>query len=130
MVEIKLRWRIKRTTKNGKEYPIYYISVPMRSAVFLMDFDPWLDPVNKVIVLRPKQNYIQYITAENTFELRLRWRIKFTKKNGKKFPLYYISIPGKSAVFLLDREPYLDPVNKVIIFKPKQQNNTQNNQSQ
>ena len=122
MVEIKLRWRIKRTTKKGKEYPIYYISIPGRSAVFLLDYEPYLDPVNKVIILRPKQNTTQYITTENTFEIKLRWRIKSTKKNGKRFPLYYISIPGRSAVFLIDYEPYLDPINKVIIFKPKQNN--------
>jgi len=63
-------------------------------------------------------------------ELKLRWRIKTTKKNGKVYPIYYISVPGRSAIFLLDYEPYLDPVNKVIVFKPKQtstqQNNTQN----
>ncbi len=57
MVEIKLRWRIKSTKKNGKVYPLYYISVPGRSAVFLVDdYDPFLDPQNKVIVFKPKQN--------------------------------------------------------------------------
>ena len=63
-------------------------------------------------------------------EIKLRWRIKRTTKKGKEYPIYYISVPGRSAVFLLDLEPWLDPVNKVIVFKPKQQNNTQNNQSQ
>jgi hypothetical protein len=61
-------------------------------------------------------------------EIKLRWRIKTTKKNGKVYPIYYISIPGRSAVFLLQYEPYLDPENKVIVFKPKQ--NTQNQQPQ
>jgi hypothetical protein len=57
MVETKLRWRIKSTKKNGKVYPLYYISVPGRSAVFLVDdYDPFLDPQNKVIVFKPKQN--------------------------------------------------------------------------
>ena len=62
-------------------------------------------------------------------EIKLRWRIKSTKKNGKVYPLYYISVPGRSAVFLLDYEPFLDPQNKVIIFKPKQ-NQSQQPQSQ
>jgi len=38
-------------------------------------------------------------------------------------------VPGRSAVFLLDYEPYLDPTNKVIVFRPKQ-NNTQSQQPQ
>ena len=61
-------------------------------------------------------------------EIKLRWRIKSTKKNGKVYPLYYISVPGKSAVFLADDyDPFLDPQNKVIVFKPKpKQNNTKN----
>ena len=61
-------------------------------------------------------------------EIKLRWRIKSTKKNGKVYPLYYISVPGKSAVFLVDDyDPFLDTQNKVIIFKPKpKQNNIQN----
>ena len=60
-------------------------------------------------------------------EIKLRWRIKSTKKNGKVYPLYYISVPGKSAVFLVDDyDPFLDTQNKVIVFKPKpKQNNTQ-----
>lgn len=62
-------------------------------------------------------------------EVKLKWRIKTTKKNGKIYPIYYISVPGKSAVFLLDYEPFLDPQNKVIIFKPKQ-NQSQQPQSQ
>jgi len=52
-------------------------------------------------------------------EIKLRWRIKTTKKNGKVYPLYYISIPGRSAVFLLGYDPILDPESKTIIFKPK-----------
>ncbi len=52
-------------------------------------------------------------------EIKLRWRVKTTKKNGKTYPLYYISVPGRSAVFLLDYEPYLDPESKTRIFKPK-----------
>jgi len=62
-------------------------------------------------------------------EIKLKWRIKSTKKGGKIYPIYYISVPGKSAVFLLDYEPYLDPQNKVIFFKPKQ-NQSQQPQSQ
>jgi hypothetical protein len=63
-------------------------------------------------------------------EIKLRWRIKTTKKNGKTYPIYYISVPSHSAVFLLDYEPYLDPQNKVIFFKPKQNNQSQQPQSQ
>jgi len=62
-------------------------------------------------------------------EIKLRWRVKTTKKNGKVYPLYYISIPGRSAVFLTKYDPYLDPESKTIIFKPKQ-NNTQTQQPQ
>jgi len=62
-------------------------------------------------------------------EVKLKWRIKTTKKNGKIYPIYYISVPGKSAVFLLDYEPYLDPQKKIIFFRPKQ-NQSQQPQSQ
>ena len=62
-------------------------------------------------------------------EIKLRWRIKTTKKNGKIYPIYYVSVPGKSAVFLLDYEPYLDPQKKIIFFRPKQ-NQSQQPQSQ
>jgi len=59
-------------------------------------------------------------------EIKLRWRIKSTKKNGKVYPLYYITVPGKSAVFLADEyDPVLDTQNKVIVFKPKPKQNTQ-----
>jgi hypothetical protein len=123
MVEIKLRWRIKYTKKYGKTYPVCYISVPSRSAIFLLDHEPVLDPTNKVIIFKPKQSD----TKQNN-EVRLKWRIKHTKKDAKIYPLYYISVPYRSAIFLLDHEPVLDPVNKVIIFKPKQ--NTQQNSTQ
>ncbi len=63
-------------------------------------------------------------------EIKLRWRIKHTSKNGKIYPVCYISVPYKSAIFLLDHEPVLDPVNKVIVFRPKQQNNAQQNNTQ
>jgi len=62
-------------------------------------------------------------------EVKLKWRIKTTKKNGKIYPIYYVSVPGKSAVFLLDYEPYLDPQKKIIFFRPKQ-NQSQQPQSQ
>jgi len=120
MAEIKLRWRIKYTNKNGKIYPICYISVPYRSAIFLLDHEPFLDPANKVIILRPKND----IKQNNG--IRLKWRIKSTRKGDRIYPLYYISVPYRSAIFLLDHEPFLDPINKVIVFRPKQQNNVQN----
>lgn len=117
MVEmIGLKWRIKSAKKNGKQYHLHYISVPGRSAVFLIDYEPYLDPVNKLIAFKPKQN-----NAQSQGKLiRLRWRIKSTKKNGKEYRIYYISIPITSALFLLDYDPYLDPQNKLIVFKPKQ----------
>jgi len=52
-------------------------------------------------------------------EIRLKWRVKVTKKNGKLYQIYYISVPGKVAAFLINYEPRLDPEKQVIVFKPK-----------
>ncbi len=82
MVEIKLRWRIKHTSKNGKIYQVCYISVPYRSAIFLLDYEPVLDPINKVIILRPKQS-----NSKQNNEIRLKWRIKSTRKGGQDISL-------------------------------------------
>ncbi len=104
---------------------LWLVLVVLLGVIFLLDHEPVLDPANKVIILRPKSD-----TKQNN-EIRLKWRIKSTRKGDKIYPLYYISVPYKSAIFLLDHEPVLDPVNKVIVFRPKQQNNAQqNNQNQ
>ena len=130
MVEVKLKWRIKKTKKGDKEYDLRYISIPFSYAMFLLQYEPYLDPINKLIIFKPKQNNTQQNSTENLLIVKLRWRIKKTKKGDKEYPVSYINIPRKTALFLLEYEPVLDPVNKVIVFKPKQtstqQNNTQN----
>jgi len=127
MVEIKLKWRIKKAKKGDKEYRLYYVSVPFSSAMFLLEYEPFLDPINKVIIFRPKQQNNTNMIDGNIV-VKLRWRIKKTKKRGKEYPICYINFPSRTAVFLIDYEPFLDPTNKIIIFKPKQ--NTQQNIAQ
>ena len=137
MVEVKLKWSIKKTKKGDKEYDLRYISIPFSYAMFLLQYEPYLDPINKLIIFKPKQNNTQQKqnntqqnSTENLLIVKLRWRIKKTKKGDKEYPVSYINIPRKTALFLLEYEPVLDLVNKVIVFKPKQtstqQNNTQN----
>jgi hypothetical protein len=130
MVEIKLKWRIKKARKGDKEYRLYYVSVPFSSAMFLLDSEPFLDPINKVIIFKPKQQNNTHYMIDGNIVIKLRWRIKKTKKRGKEYPICYINFPSRTAVFLIDYEPVLDPVNKVIVFRPKQdsiqQNSTQN----
>ena len=130
MVEVKLKWRIKKTKKGDKEYDLPYISIPFSYAMFLLQYEPYLDPVNKLIIFKPKQNNTQQNSTENLLIVKLRWRVKKTKKGDKEYPVSYINIPRKTALFLLEYEPVLDTTNNVIVFKPKQtstqQNNTQN----
>ena len=130
MVEVKLKWRIKKTKKGDKEYDLRYISIPFSYAMFLLQYEPHLDPVNKLIIFKPKQNNTQQNSTENLLIVKLRWRVKKTKKGDKEYPVSYINIPRKTALFLLEYEPVLDTTNNVIVFKPKQtstqQNNTQN----
>jgi len=130
MVEVKLKWRIKKTKKGDKEYDLRYISIPFSYAMFLLQYEPYLDPVNKLIIFKPKQNNTQQNSTENLLIVKLRWRVKKTKKGDKEYPVSYINIPRKTALFLLEYEPVLDTTNNVIVFKPKQtstqQNNTQN----
>ena len=123
MVEIKLHWRIKKTKKGDKEYLLDYISVPGSIAGFLLDKEPFLDPQKMIIFFRPKQNDTHYITGGNIV-IKLHWRIKKTKKGDKEYPVCYISVPRRSAIFLLDKEPFLDPQKMIIFFRPKQ-NDTQ-----
>ena len=98
--------------------------------MFLLQYEPYLDPVNKLIIFKPKQNNTQQNSTENLLIVKLRWRVKKTKKGDKEYPVSYINIPRKTALFLLEYEPVLDTTNNVIVFKPKQtstqQNNTQN----
>jgi len=129
LVEIKLKWRIKKAKKGDKEYRLYYVSVPFSSAMFLLEYEPFLDPINKVIIFKPKQQNNTHYMIDGNIVIKLRWRIKKTKKRGKEYLICYINFPSRTAVFLIDYEPFLDPTNKVIIFRPKQnaqQNNTQN----
>jgi len=130
MVEVKLKWRIKKTKKGDKEYDLRYISIPFSYAMFLLQYEPYLDPVNKLIIFKPKQTSTQQNSTENLLIVKLRWRVKKTKKGDKEYPVSYINIPRKTALFLLEYEPVLDTTNNVIVFKPKQtstqQNSTQN----
>ena len=130
MVEVKLKWRVKKTKKGDKEYDLRYISIPFSYAMFLLQYEPYLDPVNKLIIFKPKQNNTQQNSTENLLIVKLRWRVKKTKKGDKEYPVSYINIPRKTALFLLEYEPVLDTTNNVIVFKPKQtstqQNSTQN----
>jgi len=130
MVEVKLKWRVKKTKKGDKEYDLRYISIPFSYAMFLLQYEPYLDPINKLIIFKPKQNNTQQNSTENLLIVKLRWRVKKTKKGDKEYPVSYINIPRKTALFLLEYEPVLDTTNNVIVFKPKQtstqQNSTQN----
>jgi hypothetical protein len=111
---MKLRWRIKTYKINGKTYTLNYISIPSKLAIFLKNYEPYLDIENKMIIFKQRQ--------ENDEQNPLKWRIKSVKKKGKTLSLYYISIPGKlfSLLDLGNYEPYLDPENKTIIFRPRQ----------
>jgi len=118
MVEVKLRWRIKLSKKNGKEYGLYRITIPSRSAVFLINYVPYLNLKENIIEFKPNRRY-----ARKGVRVRLRWIIKREKKNGGKvFTEYYISVKSELAKTLVDLDPYLDPEQMIIVFKPKQVN--------
>jgi len=52
-MELKLKWYTKSVKKkNGKEVKIYYILVPAKVAVFLNEFEPYLDLEKKTIAFR------------------------------------------------------------------------------
>ena len=129
MVEIKLHWRIKKTKKGDREYLLDYISVPGSIAGFLLDKEPFLDPQKMIIFFRPKNDIVS-----GNILIKLRWRIKKMVKAGKEYLLCYISVPARSALFLLDKEPFLDLQRMIIFFRPKQndpqQSSTQNQQPQ
>jgi hypothetical protein len=133
MVELTLQWRIKKTRKKTNEgvleYDSYYISVPFSYAMFLLEYEPYLDPINKVIIFKTKQQN----NTKTSILIKLRWRIKKTRKKikegEKEYPVSYINISRRTALFLLEYEPVLDTTNNVIIFKPKQ-NDTQQSSTQ
>jgi len=119
MGEIKLRWRIKRSKKNGKEYGLYRITIPSRSAVFLINYVPYLNLKEKIIEFKPKRGYARKGVRE-----RLKWSVVKEKKNGKIFTEYYISVKSElvTVLQLTDLDPYLVPEQMVIVFRPKQVN--------
>lgn len=52
-MELKLKWYTKKVKKqNGKEVEVYYILVPAKVAVFLKEFEPYLDLEKKMITFR------------------------------------------------------------------------------
>jgi len=130
MDEIELKWRIKKTKKANKKFPLYYISVKPQLAISLslLNKQPFLDPQNMIIFFISKND----IVSGNL--IKLRWRIKKMVKAGKEYLLCYISVPARSALFLLDKEPFLDLQRMIIFFRPKQndpqQSSTQNQQPQ
>jgi len=53
IMELKLKWYVKNIRKkNGKEVQVYYIMVPAKVAVFLKEFDPYLDLEKKTIIFK------------------------------------------------------------------------------
>ena len=53
IMELKLKWHIKNVKKeNGKEVQVYYILIPAKVAIFLKEFDPYLDLEKKTITFR------------------------------------------------------------------------------
>ena len=56
-MELKLKWYTKSVRKkNGKEVQVYYILVPAKVAVFLRDYQPYLDLEKKTITFRRDKN--------------------------------------------------------------------------
>ncbi|AIZ11374.1 hypothetical protein AVU39_gp40 [Sulfolobus monocaudavirus SMV2] len=51
-------------------------------------------------------------------EVKLRWRVKINRKNGKEYMLRYINVTSRSAVFLINYVPYFNIKNNIIEFKP------------
>lgn len=52
-MELKLKWYTKTVKKgSGKEVQVYYILVPAKVAIFLRDYQPYLDLEKKVITFK------------------------------------------------------------------------------
>jgi len=117
--EIKLRWRKRCSRKNGKEYCIYRITVRSPLGKLLSKYVPYLNIKEKIIEFKPKPGFARKGVRE-----RLKWSIITQKKDGKTFTEYYIAVKSElvKALQLLDLDPYLDPEQMVIMFRPKQVN--------
>jgi len=118
-LEVKLRWRIRCWRKNGKEYCIYRITVRSPFGKLLSKYIPYLNLREKIIEFKPKPGFARKGVRE-----RLKWSIITEKKNGKTFTEYYIAVKSDlvKTLQLLDLDPYLDPEQMVIVFRPKQVN--------
>ena len=56
IMELKLKWYVKNIRKkNGKEVKVYYILVPAKVAVFLNEFEPYLDLEKKIVIFRGEE---------------------------------------------------------------------------
>ncbi len=115
-LEIKLRWRIKCSRKNGKEYCVYRITVRSPLGKLLSKYVPYLNLRERIIEFRPKSGF-----ARKGIRERLKWSIVTGKKNGKTFTEYYIAVKSGlvKSLQLTDLEPYLDLEKMVIVFRPK-----------
>lgn len=117
--EIKLRWRKRCQKKGGKEYCIYRITVRSPLGKLLSKYVPYFNIKEKIIEFKPKPGFARKGVRE-----RLKWSIITEKKNGKTFTEYYIAVKSElvKALQLLGLDPYLDPEQMVIVFRPKQVN--------
>jgi hypothetical protein len=118
-LEIKLRWRVRCWEKNGKEYCLYRITVRSLFGRFLVNYVPYLNLREKIIEFKPKRGF-----ARKGIRERLKWSVTTHKKNGKILMEYYIAVKSElaKALQLTDFDPYLDPEQMVIVFRPKQAN--------
>jgi len=56
-MELKLKWYTKNVRKKtGKEVQVYYVLVPAKVAIFLKEFEPYLDLEKKVITFRREKD--------------------------------------------------------------------------
>jgi len=124
----KLRWRVRISQKGGKEYFQNYITVPKPLADLLRNRAPCLDLEEKVIVFAHKRSRqcirrwrrrLRRGGSNLKLKIRLKWTTRTDKKNGKVFTYHYISIPGELGKSIREEyDPYWDPENMVIRFKP------------
>jgi hypothetical protein len=116
-LEIKLRWRVRCSRKNGKEYCVYRITVRSPFGKLLSKYVPYLNLREKIIEFKPKSGF-----ARKGIRERLKWSVITEKKNGKTFTEYYIAVKSDlvKSLSLLDLDPYLDLEKMVITFRPKQ----------
>ena len=56
-MELKLKWYVRNIKKqNEKEVQVYYILVPAKVAIFLKEFDPYLDLEKKAITFKREKD--------------------------------------------------------------------------